>query len=44
MFWVDGSYYKGYWDCGNQNGEGELVIQIHITNNYIISFYQKKGL
>lgn len=26
MYWVDGSYYKGYWEKGIQNGEGELYI------------------
>jgi hypothetical protein len=24
MFWTDGSYYKGEWRKGNQEGEGTL--------------------
>lgn len=26
MYWPDGSYYKGYWEKGIQNGEGELYV------------------
>lgn len=33
MFWTDGSFYKGDWKNGVQNGKG----QIYISGNEIIS-------
>ena len=33
MFWTDGSFYKGDWKGGVQNGKG----QIYITGNEVIS-------
>jgi hypothetical protein len=26
MFWTDGSFYKGVWKNGVQNGKGEVYI------------------
>lgn len=33
MFWTDGSFYKGEWKNGIQNGKG----QIYLTGNEIMS-------
>ena len=27
MFWADGSYYKGEWKDGKQEGKGVLKVQ-----------------
>lgn len=26
MYWIDKSYYKGMWEKGIQNGEGEMCM------------------
>lgn len=33
MFWTDGSFYKGEWRNGTQNGKG----QIYLSGNEIMS-------
>jgi hypothetical protein len=33
MFWTDGSFYKGEWKNGIQNGKG----QIYLSGNEIMS-------
>lgn len=48
MYWVDGSYYKGQWSLGIQNGEGEIYIPTEgfkrglFENNKIVQVWEER--